>query len=169
MKLKSLFILITALIILPACQGDAPVNPDVLPTDFDYAAGDFPHAVTLNNVSIDVKEARVVPPDPELVPGYVYVVLTISITNRSERSVRADEFNLLDEYINLYESWQTNVSFGHELTAMPDQIGPGQAAEGNQVFIVPSPALQANMRVRWQSAALESRIDLFLGELSLPQ
>lgn len=169
MKLKNIFTLVVAFILFAACQGDDPVNPDALPADFDYAAGDYPHAVTLNNVSIDVRDTRVVQPNTDIVPGYVYIVSTINVTNRSEQPVRADEFNLLDEYINLYESWQTNVSFGHELTPMPETIESSQAAEGDQVFIVPASALQANMRLRWQSSPHESRIDLFLGDFSTGQ
>lgn len=169
MRRKSFLILFVALFAFVACQPSEPINPDALPANYDYAAGAYPNPVTLNGVNVRVDQARVVPPDTSLASGYLYVVVTINVTNQSSQSVSATEFRLIDEYLNLYESWQTSVPFGQELTPMPEAIGPNQSASGDQVFIVPAPALQANLRLRWQSGVHESRIDLSLGPLALPQ
>ncbi len=173
MKRSTLFIFLTFLIMFVACQPREEVNPDKLPANYDYAAGDASKSVTLKGVTIQVDEVSTRPgnisaEDP-LKPGYVYVVVKMTITNQSQKSVLATEFRLIDEYLNLYESWQTSAPFSRDLTALPAEIGAGQSATGEQVFIVPQPALSANLRLRWQSGVHESRIDLSLGQLPLPQ
>lgn len=174
MKRSTLFIFFALLFWFVACQPDEEVNPDTLPANFDYAAGDASRSVTLKGVTIQVDEASTrpgsEPADQALKnPGYVYVVVKMTITNQSQKSVLATEFRLIDEYLNLYESWQTSAPFSRDLTALPAEIGPGQSATGEQVFIVPDPALNASLRLRWQSGVHESRIDLSLGQLPLPQ
>lgn len=173
MKRSTLFIFLTLLIIFVACQPREEVNPDKLPANYDYAAGDASKSVTLKGVTIQVDETSTrsgdASADQPLKPGYVYVVVKMTITNQSQKSVLATEFRLIDEYLNLYESWQTSAPFSRDLTALPAEIGPGQSATGEQVFIVPQPALSANLRLRWQSGVHESRIDLSLGQLPMPQ
>lgn len=173
MKRSTLFIFFALLFWFVACQPDEEVNPDTLPANFDYAAGDASRSVTLKGVTIQVDEASTrpgnVPEDDQLLTDYVYVVVKMTITNQSQQSVLATEFRLIDEYLNLYESWQTSAPFANELTPLPAEIGPGQSATGEQVFIVPDPALSASLRLRWQSGVHESRIDLSLGQLPLPQ
>jgi len=158
-KRPTLFMLLMVLWLLAGCQPEAPLNPDVLPADYDYAAGSYPDPVTLNGITLRINQARVVAPDASLIPGYVYVVVNIGIANQSNLSVQASEFQLIDEYLNLYESWQISVPFGQELTAVPQTIGPGDTIQGDHAFLVPAPALQASLRLRWQSPALQSRID----------
>ena len=75
------------------------------------------------------------------------------------------QFSMRDQYLNQYQSWQTNVSFASSLQAMPEFVGTNQSTTGQQVFIVPEAALKANMLVRWQSIPHESRIDISVGEL----
>ncbi|HRQ37471.1 MAG TPA: DUF4352 domain-containing protein [Chloroflexota bacterium] len=173
MKRSTLFIFFALLFWFVACQPQEEVNPDKLPANYDYAAGDASKSVTLKGVTIQVDETSTrpgnEPPDQALKPGYVYVVVKMTITNQSQKSVLATEFRLIDEYLNLYESWQTSAPFSRELTALPAEIGPGQSATGEQVFIVPQAALSANLRLRWQSGVQESRIDLSLGQLPPPQ
>ena len=72
---------------------------------------------------------------------------------------------MLDEYLNEYYSWQTDVPFADSLQAMPEFINPNEATTGQQVFIVPSATLNANMKVRWQSIPHLSRIDVSVGPI----
>ncbi len=168
MKRTSILVLVAALWVLAACQSRELYNPDILPADYDYAAGAYPNPVTLNGVTVRINKARVVNPDQNLKPGYIYVVVDVNVSNQSGTSVNATEFRLIDEYLNLYESWQTSVPFGRDLTAMSEVIGPDRSSEGAQVFLIPASALQANLRLRWQSAGHQSRVDLALGSLALP-
>ncbi|MCP4362892.1 MAG: hypothetical protein GY796_33220 [Chloroflexi bacterium] len=169
MKRVSIFTLIVALFIFAACQSGDPYNPDVLPANYDYAAGATPHSVILNGVTIKVENAHIVPGDANLIAGYVYVIMTIEVFNQSDKSVSATEFRLIDRYLNVYESWQTNGPANQSLTPMPKVIGPGQTTQGEHVFILPTPVLQADLRLRWESPVHESRIDLSLGPLSSGQ
>lgn len=167
MRRERVFIFIFILWLLAACQNDVPLDPDMLPANYDYAGGAYPNPVTLKGVTLRIEEARVMSADPGLKPGYVYVVVRMDLVNQSGQTVNAAEFSLIDEYLNLYKSWQTSVPFSQELTAMPATIGPNQVAEGEQVFLVPAAALQANLRLRWESAVMQSRIDLALNPLNM--
>ncbi len=173
MKRSTLFIFLAILFLFVACQPEEEVDPDTLPANYDYAAGDASESVTLNGVTIQVDETSTrsgnEPADQPLKPGYVYVVVKMTITNQSQKPVLATDFRLIDEYLNLYESWQTSAPFANELTPLPAEIAPGQSATGDQVFIVPQAALSASLRLRWQSSVHESRIDLSLGQLPPPQ
>lgn len=173
MKRSTLFIFLTLLIWFVACQPEEEINPDVLPANYDYAAGNASDPVTLKGVTVQVDETGTRPgnssSDNPLKPGYSYVVVKMTVTNQSQKSVLATEFRLIDEYLNLYESWQTSAPFSNDLTPLPAEIEPGQSATGEQVFIVPDPSLNANLRLRWQSGVQESRIDLSLGQPPLPQ
>jgi hypothetical protein len=88
------------------------------------------------------------------------------VTNQNETAVSSRHFTLVDEYLNEYESWQTNVAFGSALKTMPETIEQGQTTSANHVFIVPAAALQANLKLRWDSPLALSRIDVALGNLS---
>lgn len=168
MNRHTLIVLLAVLLGFAACGSQEPANPDMLPAEFDYAAGNYPYSVTLNQVTVQVESTQVIPSDGNLKPGYVYVVVTARVTNQSEDVVNSSEFRLIDEYLNWYESWQTNVSFGHELTALPIMISNGESVVGDQVFITPESTLAAGLNFRWQSAELQSRIDIALGSLALP-
>lgn len=168
MKQKRLIILMLFGLLLAACRNSNPINPDLLPANYNYAGGSFPNPITLNGVTVRIEEPRVEVADANLKQGYVYLVVHVRVSNQSSESVNASEFRLIDEYLNLYESWQTSVPFADGLTPMPQIIAAGQTAEGEHVFLLPAAALQANLRLRWQSAVHQSRIDLSLGTLSEP-
>jgi hypothetical protein len=154
-----------ALLVLTACTKAAPAL-EALPTDYNYAAGELNFSVALSGVVIQVTDVQVYASDGNIAAGYVYVVPTVNVTNQNETAVSSRDFSLVDEYLNEYESWQTNVAFGAALKTMPENIEQGQAASSNHVFIVPAAALQANLKLRWDSPITLSRIDVALGNLS---
>jgi hypothetical protein len=152
------------LLTLAACN-EAPPVPEALPTDYNYAAGELNFSVALGGVVIQVTDVEVYASDGNIAAGYVYVVPTVSVTNQNDTAVSNRDFTLVDEYLNEYESWQTNVGFGAALQTMPEEITRGQNATANHVFIVPASALQANLKLRWDSHITLSRIDVSLGDL----
>ena len=163
-KLRSVLFLAVTLLTLAACA-DAPPGPEALPTDYNYAAGELNFSVALDGVVVQVTDVEVYASDGNIASGYVYVVPTVSVTNQNETPVSNRDFTLVDEYLNEYESWQTNVGFGAALQTMPEAIERGQNATANNVFIVPAAALQANLKLRWDSQITLSRIDVSLGDL----
>ena len=165
MKLRSVLFLAVMLLIVAACA-EAPPAPEALPTDYNYAAGELNFSVALSGVVIQVTDVQVYASDGNIASGYVYVVPTVNVTNQNETAVSSRHFTLVDEYLNEYESWQTNVSFGSALKTMPESIQQGDNVSANHVFIVPNAALQANLKLRWDSPATLSRIDVALGNLS---
>ena len=165
MKLRSVLIFAVLTIILTACAQEEPLV-EALPTDYNYAAGELNFSVALGGVVVQVTEVEVFASDGNIASGFVYVVPTVSVTNQSETAVSNRDFTLVDEYLNEYESWQTNVAFGSALQTMPEEIGLGKNASANHVFIVPAAALQANLKMRWDSPVTLSRIDVSLGDLT---
>lgn len=153
---------------LGACsQEDPAIQNEMQVGDFDYAAGNRSFQVALNGVVLQINQVDVLPGDTNVAAGYVYVVPRINVTNQSETPVTATEFMLVDEYLNQYKSWQTNVSFYENLTPMPAAIVNGDALAGDHVFIVPAAALQSNLKVRWESSNHQSRIEISLGNLAV--
>ncbi|MCA9945159.1 MAG: hypothetical protein H6656_05110 [Ardenticatenaceae bacterium] len=165
MKLRSVLFFAAMLLMLTACR-EAQVVPEALPGDYNYAAGELNFSVALSGVVIQVTDVAVYVSDGNIADGFVYVVPTINVTNQNETAVSSRHFTLVDEYLNEYESWQTNVSFGSALTTMPENIVQGESVSSNHVFIVPAAALQANLKLRWDSPLTLSRIDVALGNLS---
>jgi len=162
-----LFILI-GLVVLPACRGGEQAdNGELQVGDFDYAAGNRDFQVALNGVVLQVNDVEVLAGDVDIGSGYLYVVPRINVTNNGENPVGATEFSLVDEYLNQYQSWQTSVSFAETLAGMPAVINRGEAVAGDHVFIVPAAALQANLKVRWESSDYRSRIEISLGNLAV--
>ena len=164
MKLRSVLFLAVMLLFIAVCSEAQPV-PEALPTDYNYAAGELNFSVALSGVVIQVTDVEVYASDGNIASGYVYVVPTVNVTNQNETAVSNRDFSLVDEYLNEYESWQTNVAFGSALQTMPDSITQGNNASANHVFIVPAAALQANLKLRWDSPVTLSRIDISLGDL----
>lgn len=153
-------------LILAACAREEPV-PAGLPTDYNYAAGELNFSVALSGVVIQVTDVQVYASDGNIAAGYVYVVPTVNVTNQNETAVSSRDFTLVDEYLNEYESWQTNVAFGASLLTMPDVIEQSETVSANHVFIVPAASLQANLKLRWDSPLTLSRIDVSLGNLGV--
>ena len=167
MKLKLFFILTLLSLFVVACTGtNSELSDEFPPEGYSYAAGERNFPVSVNGVIIQVTDVQIFAGDNDVVPGYVYVVPTINVTNRSDEFVSSTQFSMLDEYQNEYKSWQTDVSFGDSLQAMPEFIDTNQTTSGQQVFIVPESALSANMLVRWESLPHTSRIDVSVGDLS---
>lgn len=165
MKLRSVLFLAMMLLTLVACSQETTV-PEALPTDYNYAAGELSFSVALSGVVVQVTDVEVYASDGNIASGYVYVVPTVNVTNQNETAVSSRDFTLVDEYLNEYESWQTNVAFGSALEAMPEEIKQGETVSSNHVFIVPAASLQANLKLRWDSPVTLSRIDVALGNLS---
>ena len=122
--------------------------------------------MALSGVVIQVTDVQVYASDGNIAAGYVYVVPTVNVTNQNETAVSSRDFTLVDEYLNEYESWQTNVAFGSALKTMPEEVKQGETVSSNHVFIVPAASLQANLKLRWDSPTALSRIDVALGNLS---
>jgi hypothetical protein len=165
-NLRSVLFLAVMLLTLVAC-GEAPSAPEALPTDYNYAAGELNFSVALSGVVIQVTDVEVYASDGNIASGYVYVVPTVNVTNQNDTAVSSRNFTLVDEYLNEYESWQTNVAFGAALQTMPESIEKGETVSANHVFIVPAPSLQANLKLRWDSPITLSRIDVSLGDLGV--
>lgn len=166
MKFQPVLLLLLAVGLI-ACRGETPdiVQEGAKPDHFDYASGGLQFSVLLNDVGIQVDDVQVRPADADGVAGYVYVVLSVSLVNESQNPIVPGNFVLVDELANRYTSWQTNVPFAGELQALPLALDTGQTARGHQVFIVPTSALSANLRLRWESNLHESRIEIYLGQL----
>ena len=165
MKVRSMLFFAVITLLLIGCSA-AQSTSDTLPTDYNYAAGELNFSVALSGVVIQVTDVQVYASDGNIASGYVYVVPTVQVTNQSETAVSSQDFTLVDEYLNEYESWQTNVAFGSQLLTMPEAIERGQTVSANHVFIVPAASLQANLKLRWDSPVTFSRIDVSLGNLS---
>jgi hypothetical protein len=166
-KLRSVLFLAMILLTLAACSEEPPSRLEVLPTDYNYAAGELNFSVALNGVVVQVTDVQVYASDGNIASGFVYVVPTVNVTNQNETAVSSRHFSLVDEYLNEYQSWQTNVAFGAALNTMPESIQRGETVSANHVFIVPSAALQANLKLRWDSPLVLSRIDVSLGNLGM--
>ncbi|WP_420630423.1 hypothetical protein [Candidatus Leptofilum sp.] len=164
MKLRSVLFLAIMLLTVAAC-GEAQPAPEALPTDYNYAAGELNFSVALSGVVVQVTDVEVYASDGNIATGYVYVVPTVSVTNQNETAVSSRDFSLVDEYLNEFESWQTNVAFGAALQTMPEIVETGETVSANHVFIVPAASLQANLKLRWDSPVTLSRIDVALGDL----
>ena len=164
MKVRSVLFFAAMLLFLAACRREEPML-EALPGDYNYAAGELNFSVALSGVVIQVTDVQVFASDGNIASGYVYVVPTVNVTNQNETAVSSRDFTLVDEYLNEYESWQTNVAFGSRLLTMPESIGQGETASANHVFIVPAASLQANLKLRWDSPLTLSRIDVALGNL----
>lgn len=164
MKIRSWLFFTVIILSLAACSEAQPV-PAALPTDYNYAAGELNFSVALSGVVVQVTGVEVFASDGNIASGYVYVVPTVNVTNQNETAVSSRDFTLVDEYLNEYESWQTNVAFGSALLTMPEEIQQGETVSANHVFIVPAASLQANLKLRWDSPTTLSRIDVALGNL----
>ncbi len=165
MKVRSVLFFAVMTLMLMACRKVEPPL-QALPTDYNYAAGELNFSVALSGVVIQVTDVQVYASDGNIASGYVYVVPTVQVTNQNETAVSSRDFTLVDEYLNEYESWQTNVAFGSQLLTMPETVQQGDTVTANHVFIVPAAALQANIKLRWDSPVTLSRIDVSLGNLS---
>lgn len=165
MKVRSALFFAVMTLLLMACR-EAELAPQALPTDYNYAAGEMNFSVALSGVVIQVTDVQVYASDGNIASGYVYVVPKVQVTNQNETAVSSRDFTLVDEYLNEYESWQTNVAFGSQLLTMPESVSQGETISANHVFIVPAAALQANLKLRWNSPLTLSRIDVALGNLS---
>ncbi|VAW41565.1 hypothetical protein MNBD_CHLOROFLEXI01-2139 [hydrothermal vent metagenome] len=164
MKVRSVLFFAVMTFMLIACREAQPV-PEALLTDYNYAAGEMNFSVALSGVVVQVTDVQVYASDGNIASGYVYVVPAVQVTNQNETAVSSRDFSLVDEYLNEFESWQTNVAFGSQLLTMPEAVKQGETVSANHVFIVPAAALQANLKLRWDSPITLSRIDVSLGNL----
>lgn len=166
MKFRSVLFLLLALGMAACGRQEITILPEgAKPDHFDYASGSLQYSVLLNDVGIQVDNVQIRSAEADGIAGYAYVVLSTSLVNESDMPIVPGNFVLVDELANRYASWQTNVPFAAELERLPLALEKGQTARGHQVFIVPSAALSANLRLRWESQSHESRIEIYLGPL----
>ena len=160
--------LATAVLILAACNAEENNEAAQGPDTFDYASGGQGFSVVLRDVGLQVRDVEVRPGDDLGTPEYAYVIVSMIVANQTEIDVLPAAMTLVDQHENQYVSWQTNVSFGQDLTALPLAVPPNQTVEGHQVFIVPYAALGTGLHLRWQSAAHQSRLEIYLDDLPIP-
>lgn len=165
---KLIVILIIFIFALAACKSDEPTEEEVsgqIPATYNYASGSLGYPVLLNGVGIEVLQAGLVSIEDASNPNYVHIILTLTVTNESSDVVVPPSMTLVDNHNNSYVSWQKPLPYEDQLTPMPLSVNTGEGVTGNLVFIVPAPATQDNLRLRWESAQHLSRIDVFLGPL----
>lgn len=166
---KFIIILVVILSALAACSNkDEPTeaeNSGTMPGTYNYASGSIGYPVLLNGVGIELLQAGLVAVEDTNNPGYVHIILTLTVTNESPYVVVPPAMTLVDNHNNIYVSWQEPLPYEDQLTPMPLSVTTGEGITGNLVFIVPKAATQDNLRLRWESAQHESRIDVFLGPL----
>jgi hypothetical protein len=164
---KFIIILIVFIFALAGCQNDEPTEDASgdIPLTYNYASGSLGYPVLLNGVGIEVLQAGLVAVEDASNPNYVHVILTLTVTNESNDVVVPPAMTLVDNHNNSYASWQKPLSYEDQLTPMPLSVDTGEGVTGNLVFIIPAPATQDNLRLRWESAKHLSRIDVFLGPL----
>lgn len=135
----------------------------------DFAQGVYGFASELKGVWIQVDNVQTISAAGDGKPGFIYVVLTLSIENRSEESLIPASIILVDQFENAYPSQQDgSASFSNQLVTMPLSLQPGESVTGNELYLVPESALNADLRMRWESPIHNSRIDILLGALAQP-
>jgi hypothetical protein len=159
------FILFTLIVLLTlaACRPNTSISEEV--QTYDYAAGSLNYPVLLNGVGIQIDQAGLLAVQDESNEDYVHVLLTLTISNQSEADVVPPTMTLVDDHGNVYQSWQSPLPYEDQISRVPLAVPEGDSGTGNLIFIVPRPAITDNLRLRWDSAIHQSRIDVFLGEL----
>ncbi|MCA9922907.1 MAG: hypothetical protein KC421_11070 [Anaerolineales bacterium] len=163
MKFRNIVFFLIVSLLLSGC-GLLPDNTAVdetLMQGYDYASGVQNFSVLLNGVGLQVEAVDL---RSSQRAGYTYLILSINAVNESKDPVVPGGFILVDDALNEYVSQQT-APFAAELTDLPLAINQGDSVAGHAVFEVPNSALQANLRLRWESDLHESRIEIFLGAL----
>ncbi|KAA3658578.1 MAG: hypothetical protein DWQ04_24680 [Chloroflexi bacterium] len=164
MKFRSLFFILVVSLLLSGCGllGNNADTGESITQDYDYASGGQNFSVLLNGVGMKIDS--VIPRSGARV-GYTYLVLTVELVNQSSNPIVPETFVLVDDASNKYAS-QKNLAFESELTRLPLFVNKGdEGVTGHIIFEVPNAALQADLRLRWESESHKSRIDIFLGAL----
>jgi hypothetical protein len=166
---KFIIILVVIMLTLAACRNnDEPTEEELtgaMPETYNYASGSLGYPVLLNGVGIEVEQAGLVAVEDASNPGYVHVILALTVTNETPNVVVPPAMTLVDNHNNMYVSWQEPLPYEDQLTPMPLSVTNGEGITGNLVFIIPKAATQDNLRLRWESEQHQSRIDVFLGPL----
>ena len=160
MKFRSLFAFLMIGLLLSGCSliGNSPEEE----SSKDYARGVQNFSVLLKGVGMQVNLVSLRPSEQ---PGYTYVVLNVDLVNQSADPVIPESFLLVDDSLNQYVS-QKELPFESELNRLPLFINKGDdGATGDIVFEVPNGALNANLRMQWDSEPHQSTIEIFLGAL----
>ena len=166
---KFIIILVVIMFVLASCRNNQEPTEEELtgaiPQEYNYASGSLGYPVLINGVGIKVLQAGIVAVEDASNPNYVHIILTLTVTNESSDVVVPPAMTLVDNHNNIYVSWQEPLPYEAQLTPMPLSVDTGEGVTGNLVFIVPKAATQDNLRLRWESDAHLSRIDVFLGPL----
>ena len=160
MKFRSLFAFLMIGLLLSGCSliGNNPEEE----SSKDYARGVQNFSVLLKGVGMQVNLVSLRPSEQ---PGYTYVILNMEVVNQSSDSVIPESFVLVDDSLNQYVS-QKDLTFESELSRLPLFVNNGdQGVIGDMVFEVPNGALNANLRMQWDSEPHQSTIEIFLGAL----
>ncbi|MCA9872428.1 MAG: hypothetical protein KC441_02205 [Anaerolineales bacterium] len=162
---RFIIILFTLSLLMTACRrAQTGANEN---NQLNYAAGSLSYPVLLNGVGIQVDQAGLLSVQDDSNPDYAHVVLALSVSNQSDYDVVPPTMTLVDAHGNLYPAWQSALPYEDQINRLPLSVPNGQSGIGNLVFIVPNSALQDNLRLRWDSAAHQSRIDVFLGTIGV--
>jgi len=161
---RFIIILFSLSLVMTACQRAASgTGDDNLQTN--YAAGSLSYPVLLNGVGIQVDQAGLLSVQDASNPDYAHVVLALTVSNQSEYDVVPPTMTLVDAHGNIYPAWQSVLPYEEQIVRLPLAVADGDSGSGNLVFIVPKTAVQDDLRLRWESAVHQSRIDVFLGTI----
>lgn len=170
MKYTKIILAILILIVVSGCQRQSGDVIEAVPDDIDFAQGVIRYPVKLNNVWAQVNDVRAFSAEASGNQGFAYIVLNLSMVNDSTNPIVPSTITLVDRFGNAYISRQDgDAPATVELQPMPLAINRGDSVTGTQVYLVPLSALQSDLRMRWQSSAHNSRIDLLLGQLTLAE
>ncbi|MCP5098627.1 MAG: hypothetical protein GY943_24010 [Chloroflexi bacterium] len=167
MKFRSLFIILFLSVALTGCglfQSNTVTTEEEAAQSLDYAAGGLQFDVRLNGVTVRVDQIEQ-DSAADVRPGYTYIVLHESLYNESENPIIPGGFVLVDGEGNRYAVAEPPATMASRVIPLPLAINKGDSLTGHQVFLVPDPALSANLKLRWESETHESRIEVFLGDL----
>ena len=170
MKFTKIIVAIFILFVISSCRGQTDATLTDTPVDPDFVQGVYGYPVKINGVWSQVNDVRVIPAESDGHAGFAYIVLSISIVNESSNPIIPASITLVDRFENGYVTRQDGaVPFADQLQPMPLTITTNETVTGTQVFLVPLSALQADLKMRWESTAHNSRIDILLGPLQLSQ
>lgn len=175
MKRLGLLLLLILLMSVSGCRNIPAITPQPtlqptpppVGTPSDWSGGisvygTMPFAPSAGGVTIAVDAVEALPPTAgiyPLPPGYVFLVLSVRVLNDSPFSVSYPAFVVVDKSANQYAWWSTS-TLGREAT--PLGVEPGEVRSDLLVYFVPESALQADLRLRWESGVHQARVEVLL-------
>ena len=169
MKFAKVCFIFLSLLLFAGCRGNQATDATgTNPGSLDFVQGVLTYPVELKGVFAQLEAPQVFSAEADGHTGFAYVLLTVSMANRSSDAIIPSTITIVDRQGNQYISRQDNTaSVTSQLTRMPLAINEGENARGHLLYLVPSSALQSELRMRWESVDHNSRIDILLGPLTV--